>query len=435
MDDPLHLMIISDSPFSGTGFSEELRHILYRLVQTGLFRISWYGLQYTGFPIYIPDSMFPDIPHTGATIKLLGTRGSASPYSLGADSNFVKHYFNENPEAVLFMGDPLTIEPYKRFKENLGFPLYMYVTLDGLPVNEKWLPLLNMVNVLITMTEWAQEEYVKVGLAPAFIHHGLNWSWWRSPNEQIKSQLRNKYKIPEDDTVFISWDVNQHRKRMDSLLRCWSKFRPESKNAKLLLYTGWNMPQGYNLKRLIKQYKIPPETVISPEQLQENPKYVDCAETPERLREIAFLGDVYVSTTSGEGFGKCSLEAMGAGMPVIITDYAASSEVCAKGSILVPTYEGDAGRFRYPEYMRGVDLGIVNEEKFTEAMLELYGDAEERRKLGFIARDWARNFDYDKVIVPKWSSILNLVNPDEILLAELMGLGEKKVLRRVKGEE
>jgi len=424
MADPTHLMLISDGPFSGTGFGEELRHVFYRLVQTGLFRISWYSLQHTGFPVYIPDSIFSDIPNKGATIKLLGTRGNI--YSFGAD-NFLKHYLTENPEAVLFMGDPIHIEPYLHLKKHLGFPLYMYCTLDGLPINEKWLELLQMVNVLIAMTEWAQNEYVKVGLSPAFIHHGLNWNWWRPPNEQLKAQLRKKYKIPEDDVVFINWEVNQHRKRLDALLRCWANFKPESKKAKLILYTDWNLKEGYDLLKLIKEYKIPEKSVISPMELQGSPKFVDCAQTPEQLREIAFLGDIYVSPTSGEGFGKCSLEALGAGMPVIITDYSACPEVCAKGSILIPTYgEKTGGRFRLPEYMRGVELGIVNEEKFTEAMLQLYNNHEERRNLGIIAREWAKNFDYDKVIVPKWNNLLNLINPDEILLAELLGISKRE---------
>lgn len=425
MEQPMHIMGISDSPFSGTGFSEELRNIFYRLVQTGEFRISWYGLQHTGFPINVPDTIFPDLPHKGAMIKLLGTRGN--PMSFGAD-NFLKHFLTENPEMVFFMGDPRNIVGYVDapyfWKEKYHFPLAMYCTLDGLPIHPSWLNILNKVNVLVAMTEWAQVEFVKIGLAPAAIHHGIDWYSWKPCNTETKTKLRKKYKIPVDATIFVNWDVNQHRKRMDALLRCWSNFKPENKNAKLLLYTQWEEMgmMGFDINSLIEQYKIPRESIISPIDLQNSPKYVDCAETPEKLREIASLGDIFVSTTSGEGFGKCSLEALSLGIPVIITDYSACSEVCQKGSILIPTYEGRKGRFTYPSGIRGVESGLVDEEKFTEAMLELYYNVKERRELGMRAREWAKNFDYDGVIIPQWRNLFNLINPDEILLAELLNL-------------
>ena len=136
----MHIMIISDGPFSGTGFGEELRNVFYRLVQTTKdLKISWYGLQHLGFPIDVPDYIFPDLPHKGATIKLLGTKGD--PRRFGAE-NFPKHFLTENPEAVLFMGDPTHImgyvdEPFF-WKDKFHFPLYMYCTLDGLPIHPSW---------------------------------------------------------------------------------------------------------------------------------------------------------------------------------------------------------------------------------------------------------------------------------------------------------
>ena len=59
-------MVIGDSPKSGTGFGEELRNIFYRLVQTGLFKVTWFAISEQGYPIDLPDSVFPDLPHKGA---------------------------------------------------------------------------------------------------------------------------------------------------------------------------------------------------------------------------------------------------------------------------------------------------------------------------------------------------------------------------------
>jgi len=418
----IHVMVISDGPFSGTGFGEEIRNIFYRLVQTGEFEVTWFALTQQGFPVMIPDTIFPDLPHKGAKIRLLGTRGD--PRDFGA-STFPKHFVKYHPDIIFFMGDPRNIagyvdEPY-HWKDKFHFPFFMYVTLDGLPLHPTWKKWLSKVNVLIAMTEWAQVEYAKVGFTPAAIHHGVNWNWW-SNNKRTKSELRKKYKIPEDCVVYINWEVPQHRKRTDALLRCWRDSHPERKNVKLIIYADWDMDKtiGWNIEDLIEQYDVPRDTIISPLQLTGMPKYWEVPESPEKILEIARLADIYVTTTSGEGFGKCTLEAMSLGMPVIVTDYSACSEVCKKGSILVPTYEGRTGRYRLPDRTRSVEAGVVNEEKFTEAIVYLYNHKKERVKLGKEARKWAREFDYDTIIIPRWVNLFRSVSPEKVMMAELL---------------
>ena len=421
------IMVITDGPLAGTGFSEEAKNIFYRLVQTGEFEVIWFNITGIGFPVDLPDTLFGDIPHKGATIKVIGNRGN--PHNFGAPL-FQKHYLKHHPEIVFFMGDPRIIEPYVderlpiSLKDKFHFPLFFYCTLDGLPVHPKN-KVLTKADVLIAMTEWAQMEFAKLGLQPATIHHGIDWNWW-SNNPKTKAMLRRKYRriIPEDCTLFINWEVPQHRKRIDALLRAWKAFKPESKNTKLLIYGDWNMGEGlgWDIEDLIEQYDIPRDTIISPTQLTGTPKYWGVAEPIEQVRDIARMGDVYVSTTSGEGFGKCPLEAMSLGTPVIITDYSACSEVCKKGSILVPTYEGQAGRFRWHDKVRGVEGGIVNEDKFAHAMLQLYNHPEERVNLGKQARLWAREFDYDTKIIPLWINLFKQVSPEKLMMKELLQL-------------
>jgi len=423
-------LLITDGPFSGTGFSEEMRNVLFRLVQTGKFEFYWFSLQHTGFPVPILDSQFSDLPHKGAQIEMLGHRPSQREL-FGAE-HFPKHWATLSPDFVLFMGDPKNIRPYVlgnmgddptpkgSLKQRLGFPLYMYVTLDGLPIHPSWLLALSQVNLLIAMTEWAQLEYSKVGLSPAFIWHGINWHLWKT-NEDEKRAIKKKYHIPEDYVIFINWDVPQHRKRTDALLRAWKMAKPETKKMKLILYSDWRMDMtnlGWNIDDLIRQYDIPRETIISPLQLQKSPKYWACPEKPEQLLEIAKLGDVYPSTTSGEGFGKCGLEAMSLGIVPIITDYSACSEVHQKGSILIPI----TGTFRMDDGRRGVEAGLVDEKKFAEAIEDMYYNTQKRKELSDEAILWSREFDYDTKIVPQWINLLESINPDELMMKELLKL-------------
>jgi len=423
----LRLMVITDDPFSGSGFGEEMRNITFRLVQTGTCEVIWFSLQHTDYQMEVFDYQFDDLPHKGAKISVVGGRPE-DIYQYGAGI-LPKHWVEHSPDIVMFMGDPRNLASYvlpekKSIKDKLGFPLYMYVTLDGLPINPTWLQILKRVNVLIAMTEWAQMEYVKVGLQPAFIHHGVNWNQW-IVSKQEKERLRKKYRIPEGCVVYGNWEVNQHRKRTDALLRCWKAFEPETKNVKLLLYTDWRMENrlGWNLYNLLDEYslkhpKFKDSTIIDPITLQGSPKYWEVPEPPWKVREIAALIDVYVSTTSGEGFGKCPLEALSMRIPVIITDYSACTEVCAKGSKLIPITD----TFRWDDKRRGVRGGLVNETKFVEAMKALYYNRQEIIELGKQARQWAREFDYDTKIIPAWKRLLLSINPDEIMARKLLQL-------------
>ena len=301
----MHLFLISDGPYSGTGFGEELRHLAFRWAQQG-HEVTWLDLQKMGSPAIAYDTDFPDIPHKGSKIRRLGSWGN--PRSFGSEV-FVRHYEEYCPDMAILLGDPYLMRSYAKLKMDIGFPFIFYCTLDGLPIQPDWIPLLHVPNVLVTITEWARQEYRKFGLEPTTIHHGINWLWWQTTPEN-KLKVREKYGIDPETIVYISWDTNQHRKRLDALLRCWKAFRPETKNTKLILYTDWNCRLGWDIdEHLIKQYDVPRETILSPKDLTGHPKLWELAEPIEKIKEIAMLGDVYVSTTSGEGFGECLLQA------------------------------------------------------------------------------------------------------------------------------
>jgi len=319
------------------------------------------------------------------------------------------------------MGDPYIIPYYARLKKKLGFPLIHYVTLDGTPIPPQWNKYLSIPNIRISMTEWAKREYDKVGIPTSTIHHGVNWKWWSTTKEQ-KKKMKQIYGISEDTTLFISWDSNQWRKRQDALLRCWKNFHPEYKNAKLLLYTDWNCRLGWNIERLIKQYNVPRDTILSPKDITGQDKLWENAEPPEKLKEIAQMGDIYVSTTSGEGFGVCLIEAQALGMPVIAPKYSSIPEVVQSG-FHIPLYRGQKGKFRWHDNCRTVEGGIVNEKAFTESLNTTYNNKELVENMGKIARSKSRMFDlfdFELNIMPQWYDLFNHIDPNVIFAQEVL---------------
>jgi glycosyltransferase involved in cell wall biosynthesis len=422
------LMVVSDSIQAGTGYSEEMKNISLRLSQTGEYEITYVGYQHLGHPLKIEDTQFDDVPNRNGYVTMVS--GTGPPEAYGA-YGILRNYDDYTPDMVLAIGDPKNFEPLGVVKKQLGFPLIGYVTLDGTPVHPDFQEGFNSMNVPVTMTEWALDEYHKAGMFPhsvgAFIHHGVDWNWL-SPSKTLKKRYRNKYLskfgVNDDTVIFIDWNSNQFRKRTDALLEMWRDFHPERKNAKLFLYCDWDMStgssaMGWNLETLIKQLDVPRHTVLSPRDVYGKNRFWEQANSPQFHKELCMLGDVYVSATSGEGFGKCFLEAMSLGIPPIYPEYAALTEVCKKGGIPIPLYKGQAGYYRGRDTERKVKAGIVNQELFIDAMTRLYDHKQEREELGKQARMWAKNFDYDDQIIPAWRDMLGRINPDVIMAEEV----------------
>jgi len=197
-----NLYFVGDGLWSGSGFGEQLRNLSYRLAQSGEYEIFYQSLQHLGYPIDVPDTMFPDLPHKGVTIKVLANAPTL-PTEYGSYI-FPFHYYKYNPDLLYFMGDPKNAMPWKKVKQDIPIPFIFYTTLDGLPIRPRWLGYFECVDALFGMTEWATYEYMKAGVPiRGWIHHGINWSYWDT-NEAEKYRIRRRYNISDDDVIFIS---------------------------------------------------------------------------------------------------------------------------------------------------------------------------------------------------------------------------------------
>jgi glycosyltransferase involved in cell wall biosynthesis len=185
--------------------------------------------------------------------------------------------------------------------------------------------------------------------------------------------------------------------------------------------TVWcgNCRLGYDIEERIKQYNVPRNTIISPEDLTGFPKIWEAGDTIIEERGIARMADVNINATSGEGWGLINGEACSLGVPTISTKCSAVTEVVGKGGILVEPYCGYAGQYSIQDTARSVEGVTVNHEKLTEAILQLYGNKDERIELGCLGREHAMSYDFERQIIPAWSNILSSINPDEILLKML----------------
>ena len=121
--------------------------------------------------------------------------------------------------------------------------------------------------------------------------------------------------------------------------------------------------------------------------------------------EMFNLGDLQVSTTSGEGFGITTIESMACGVPSLITDYTTTKELiadteCGEGVKIATKIKGTYN----------VDRAIVDKKEFVVRLEKLYNNQDLWNTYKNNCRETAvKNYDLDNVVFPMWQKLLEEV--------------------------
>jgi glycosyltransferase involved in cell wall biosynthesis len=111
--------------------------------------------------------------------------------------------------------------------------------------------------------------------------------------------------------------------------------------------------------------------------------------------------DIHALTTSGEGWGIPTIEAMACEVPSVITDYTTTKEIVTDNNagIAVPLAAELTGQYN-------VERAIVDVNKFSDAMSFMYEHPKERIGMGKNGRKAViRDYSWD-VVFPKWVTLL-----------------------------
>ena len=116
--------------------------------------------------------------------------------------------------------------------------------------------------------------------------------------------------------------------------------------------------------------------------------------TPEEMAAIYSTLDVLLNASMGEGFGLTVLEAQACGVPAIVTDFTAMSEVCGAGwKVGYDRLWTDQASWQARPHV----------EEIVESLEECYRlDEQSRRELSARAREHALAYDADRVLTEHW---------------------------------
>lgn len=359
----------SNAPWVPTGYGQETALFAPRVAQHYDLRISsFYGLE--GAPL------------TWNGIKVLP--GNQGTYGNEAIPYHVRNYFGGNARAglVFTLLDVWVLDTKMCSQLNVA----SWCPVDHQPLQPNVRQYFAESGAIpIAMARFGQEQLADFD--PLYVPHAVDPKVYRPVD---RMQARQAAGFDEDDFVVGMVAANKgnpSRKHFVAALQAFAEFARDRENAKLYLHTdvegGWSM--GVDLLALIDALEIPEHKVRRPD-----PYAIHFHPFAAELMAAVYSGmDVLLSPSAGEGFGIPVMEAHACGVPAIVTDFSAQSEVCGAG-----------WKVGYAKVWTGAKSwqAVPFVREIVEALEDCYTLPDKDRKaLSEQARSHALQYDVDRV--------------------------------------
>lgn len=224
----------------------------------------------------------------------------------------------------------LTAEIEKTHK--YGIPVLMYGAMDTHVFQPAFFHVLELASIPVVFSEWCKRLvlYNIPALAEKLhvIYHGTEPDTFFPLAQEERQRLRKEYFSIEDDSTFVVVNVNRNQVRKDlaRTMAAFHLFHLEVPDSLLYLHSkqqdvGGNLPsQAQGLGLRVQGAK--PEVIFAPLDFNETNGV-----SREDLNKIYNSADCFLTTSTGEGWGLTTTEAMSAGTPVVGPDNTVFPEI------------------------------------------------------------------------------------------------------------
>jgi glycosyltransferase involved in cell wall biosynthesis len=177
----------------------------------------------------------------------------------------------------------------------------------------------------IAMSRFGQQQFERVGLEALYVPHGFD----PVMQPKDKAEARAAIGLPEDAFVVGMNAANKgksvHRKNFDGAFQAFKRFAESRSDAILYVHSESAGAIGHDLENLVAFLGIGDRVVFADQ-------FVYRMGVPaEAMPHLYSAFDVFLNPALGEGFGVPIIEAQACGVPAIVTDFTAMTEVCGVG--------------------------------------------------------------------------------------------------------
>jgi glycosyltransferase involved in cell wall biosynthesis len=252
----------------------------------------------------------------------------------------------------------------------------------------------------IAMSKFGEQELIDAGINKDIVFYAPH-SFNPGIYKQTVSNIRKDLSIPEDSHLTIINSANKGmtpiRKCWPEMLLAWSNFAKLHSDAYLLIWTDmYGLANGVNIERLLKVVNAPIDRVRFVPQFEFRQGL-----PPEAVASAYSASDVLLMTSRGEGFGVPAIEAQACGIPIIVTDWTAQSELLGAGWKVDGQPEWDP--------IQGGWWKVPNVDQIVNSLEESYkikGNSESKNKMSDQAILFANDYQTGKVYEKYWRPTL-----------------------------
>jgi glycosyltransferase involved in cell wall biosynthesis len=247
----------------------------------------------------------------------------------------------------------------------------------------------------LAMSKFGLDQLNRAGVDGHYVPHSIDTKVFK-PSTHIADQPIQEFMGFEDDRFIVGMNAANkasgilHRKAFGENMMAFAMLCRKYPDAILYIHTDAASQHGWNLMALGQMLGIPVDNMAFPDPLSY--RY---GMTQEMLAGIYSSFDVLLATSYGEGFGVPTVEAQACGVPVIVSNFAASPELVGDGWVVSgqPLYDPAQHSFWT-----------------IPSVPEIYTALEEAYKRGKGKSDkaieFAQAFDHEKVWQENWMPVL-----------------------------
>ena len=400
-----NIAILSDSPFLTTGYSDQSKILANTLVENG-HNVTFYAHTYTGQNI-LPPVTFED----GRQLKFRIVGQGRAPYFQDLLPIYLKQ---DKIEIFIILLDTFMLFDWILRTDLSPAKTVFWFPSDGgggMPLGCE--EILKRIHAPIAMAKFGQEQCRKMhGLNVGYIPHAIEIANYYPLSPEKRKELRQKWGI-DDKFVIGVVARNQGRKMLDRTIKVMAEYAKLNPDAILLMHCDPQDPaQVFPIDALIKRYKIENRVLFTGTKYFKGYNYKD-------MVDVYGMMDVFLLTTSGEGFGIPLIEAEACGVPVLATDYTTTRELVIEpyaglGINLVGTTEEENPNVHCEEVIDGtltgswaVERGICSIKDAVKKLDYLFKNPEERIKMGKNGINNVRvNYNWE-VVGKQWLELVN----------------------------
>jgi glycosyltransferase involved in cell wall biosynthesis len=318
------------------------------------------------------------------------------------------------PEQVLVVSDMSGFQGHigKITPAWLSVPVWHYCPIEGDNLSPSWRDIWNNPGnndsgepmfLPVAMSLYGQrviEEHL--GRPVPMIYHGVDTDTFRPVTAldpivfdgrtlRSKDDCKAVFGFAPEQKIVLRTDRHVPRKFYDVLLRSMTPVLAADPDVVLLMHCR---PQDEGGNLLEEMARLPRGLWPQLKLTQAHDTWTGLP--TEGLVALLNAADLYVSTTSGEGFGLTLAESLACGVPVVTTDYAAGPEVVGPGGVLVAPLHDAYGDLVRLHSTYGMDWAAPDARAFTEPIRMLLSKPQRRRAMGDAGRlHVKRSFSWD----------------------------------------